>query len=284
MLRSKLWQTTDAKCADLAACGTLASAVLFVLVFVAPLSAQVPRGPIKPPPSDAPQNAPPGASAAPAVISSKTIRSEISSEPPAIPKDEIIKRFAEREAEFKKERDNYTYTQTVRVQTIDDDGRPDGEYRLTSDIVFTPEGKRYEKITYAPATTLVRVNLEKRDEDDLRNVQPFVLTTAELTKYNVTYLGRQMVDELHTYVFDVAPKTIEKDQRYFQGRVWVDDKDLQIVMTEGKPSPTSSRRVPKAFSRVSPLTAKTLKAASGFPPTPARTTSSTSAAAPYASA
>ena len=79
--------------------------------------------------------------------------------------------------------------------------------------------------------------LSEQDLDDVRNVQPFVLTTTELPKYNVTYVGRQQVDELSCYVFDVAPKVIEKKQRYFQGRVWVDDKDLQIVMTDGKAVP-----------------------------------------------
>ena len=147
---------------------------------------------------------------------------------------EIIKRFAERETEFRIERDNYTYTQAFAIQTIDDDGRPDGEYRMVSDIIFTPDSKRFEKVKFAPPDTLRRISLSQQDLDDVRNVQPFVLTTTELPKYNVTYVGRQQVDELSTYVFDVAPKTIEKNQRYFQGRVWVDDKDLQIVMTDGK--------------------------------------------------
>jgi len=161
----------------------------------------------------------------------------ITNEPPSRPVEEIIKRFAEREAEFKLERDNYTYTQSFSIQTLDEDSRPDGEYRMTSDIVFTPDGKRFEKVTYAPQNTLQRIMLTEQDLDDVRNVQPFVLTTTELPKYNVKYLGRQQVDELATYVFDVGPKVIEKKQRYFQGRVWVDDKDLQIVMTDGKAVP-----------------------------------------------
>ncbi|HYA64986.1 MAG TPA: hypothetical protein VED66_17400 [Candidatus Sulfotelmatobacter sp.] len=161
----------------------------------------------------------------------------ITNDPPSQPVEEIIKRFAEREAEFKQERDNYTYTQSFSIQTLDEDIRPDGEYRMTSDIIFTPEGKRYEKITFAPANTLQRISVSQQDLDDVRNVQPFVLTTAELPKYNIKYVGRQQVDELSTYVFDVAPKVIEKNQRYFQGRVWVDDKDLQIVMTDGKAVP-----------------------------------------------
>jgi hypothetical protein len=158
-------------------------------------------------------------------------------DPPSIPAEQIIKRFAERESEFKRERDNYTYTQSFSIQTLNDDNVPDGEYRMTSDIVFTPDGKRFEKVTFAPPDTLQRITLSQQDLDDVRNVQPFVLNSVELPKYNVTYVGRQQVDELSTYVFDVAPKVIEKNQRYFQGRVWVDDKDMQIVMTDGKAVP-----------------------------------------------
>ncbi len=157
--------------------------------------------------------------------------------PPALPPDQIIQQFAQREAEFRAERDNFTYTQTFIIQTLDEGDQPDGEYRMTSDITFTPAGKRYEYITNAPPPTLERIMLTEQDFDDLRSIQPFVLTTEDLPKYNITYVGREQVDQLGTYVFDVAPKTIEKNQRYFQGRVWVDDKDLEIVKTYGKAVP-----------------------------------------------
>lgn len=174
---------------------------------------------------------------APKPVDSKPPSSPISEDPPAIPVDQIIQQFAQHEAEFKQERDNFTYTQTFVIQTIDSSDRPDGEYRMTSDITFTPSGKRYENITYAPPPTLERISLSQQDLDDLRNIQPFVLTTADLPKYDVTYVGRQRVDELGTYVLDVAPKKVEKNQRYFQGRIWVDDKDLEIVKTYGKAVP-----------------------------------------------
>jgi hypothetical protein len=161
----------------------------------------------------------------------------ISSEPPSIPTDQIIQRFAERETEFKRERDNYTYTQSFVVQTVDAAGQPDGEYRMTSDIIFTTSGKRYDRVIYAPPPTLQRVSLSEQDLADLQHVQPFVLTTDELPKYDISYVGRQKVDELTTYVFEVTPKRIEKNQRYFQGRIWVDDKDLEIVKTYGKAVP-----------------------------------------------
>jgi hypothetical protein len=162
----------------------------------------------------------------------------INNAPPAIPVEQIVQKFAAREEEFKKERDNYTYTQTFAIQTIDANDQPDGEYRMTSEIIFTPDGKkRIEHVTDAPPPTLQRIQLSQQDLDDLEHVQPFVLTTTELPKYNVKYVGRQRIDELTTYVFDVAPKTLEKNQRYFQGRVWVDDGDMNIVKSDGKAVP-----------------------------------------------
>jgi hypothetical protein len=157
--------------------------------------------------------------------------------PPTMPVDEIIQKFAAREAEFKTERDNFTYTQTFTIQTLDSSGRPDGEYTRTSEVVFTPSGKRFEKDTYAPVPTLERITLSQQDLDDVEHVQPFVLTTTELPKYNIKYVDHVQLDELTTYVFEVGPKTLVKNQRYFQGRIWVEDKDLEIVKTDGKAVP-----------------------------------------------
>lgn len=185
-----------------------------------------------PPPSDSKPAAAPPAQTAP----QKSAPAAASTEPPSIPVEQIIQRFAAREAEFKTERDNYTYTQTFIIQTLDG-GRVDGEYRMTSEIVFTPEGKRYEKVVSAPPPTLERITLSQQDLDDLEHVQPFVLTTNELPKYNIKYVNHEPLDELNTYVFEVGPKTLEKNQRYFQGRVWVDDKDFEIVKTDGKAVP-----------------------------------------------
>jgi hypothetical protein len=232
----------------------ITSLIFAAAISLLPLEAQQ-RGPIKPPPSPAPpvaattpdSSSPAPASgtapaaAKPADSTAPAMRertaSGIRNEPPAMPVEEVIKKFGDHERDFKTERENYTYTQTVVVQTIDVDGRPDGEYKMTSDIVFTPEGKRYEKVTYAPQSTLERISLTPEDMADLQNVQPFVLTTDDLPKYDVKYVGREHLDELDTYVFDVGPKKLEKGQRYFQGRIWVEDKDLAVVKTFGKAVP-----------------------------------------------
>ncbi len=160
--------------------------------------------------------------------------SAINPAPPSIPVEQIIQRFAARESDFKRERDNFTYTQTFVFQTLDMDGQPDGEFRVVSDIIFDPKGRRIERVVEAPVPTITRLLFTQEDEDDLRNIQPFVLTADQLPKYDVKYVGREQVDELGTYVFDVAPKQMDKKERYFQGRIWVEDQDLNIVKSYGK--------------------------------------------------
>ena len=71
----------------------------------------------------------------------------------------------------------------------------------------------------------------------MRNVQPFVLTSDELNEYDVKYLGHVKVDEITAYVFSIRPKELVKGRIYFQGRVWVDDRDLQIGKSEGETVP-----------------------------------------------
>jgi hypothetical protein len=156
--------------------------------------------------------------------------------PQGVTPQEIIQKFASKEGVFKQARDNYTYTQEVTVQTLDGN-TVDGEFRQVTDITYDDKGNRIENVTFAPQPTLTRVSMSREDFDDIRNKMPFVMTTQDLPEYDILYLGTQRVDEIDTYVFDVAPKHVEKDKRYFQGKIWVDDHDLQIVKTCGKSVP-----------------------------------------------
>ena len=149
---------------------------------------------------------------------------------------DVIRLFAQKEAQFARAREQYTFRQSVKVQTLEGD-TVDGEYQLVTDIDYDSRGRRVENVAFAPQPTLTRIFMGKEDFDDLRNILPFVLTSETLTDYNITYLGKQKQDELDTYVFDLEPKVIEKGRRYFQGRIWVDDHDLQIVKTYGKSVP-----------------------------------------------
>ena len=133
--------------------------------------------------------------------------------------DEIIQKFAAKETEFAQARNNYTYRQSVKLEELDAGGNPTGgKWELVEDIIFTPEGKRMEKVAYAPVISLRNILLTPEDEQDLRNVQPFVMTTAEIPEYDVHYLGREKVDEIGCYVFSVKPKKLVKGKRYFEGQ------------------------------------------------------------------
>jgi hypothetical protein len=158
------------------------------------------------------------------------------SQPTGITVDQIIQKFAAREKEFKQARDRYTYRQDLLVQTLDGD-TPNGEFREVEDVLFDDHGNRVEHVVFAPQSTLVGILMTKEDYDDIRRRMPFVLTSDEINDYNILYVGKQRIDEVGTYVFDVAPKQIDKNRRYFQGRIWVDDEEFQIVKTYGKNVP-----------------------------------------------
>jgi len=162
--------------------------------------------------------------------------------PPAMQPDDIIKQVAAKETEFQEALNHYTYRRTARVQTIDDDNKVDGEWYEEDDVMFDSSGARMEKVVFAPASSLTRVMMSPSDLQDISHGYPFVLTTAELASYNVKYIGRQKVDDVDCYVFDVAPKIIEKKKRYLDGRIWVDTSDLQIVVTNGRMVPDDTRR------------------------------------------
>ncbi len=166
-----------------------------------------------------------------------------SSQPTGITPAQIIQKFGEREAEFARARDAYTFRQTVKVDTISEDtGKPDGEYQQVTDITFDRTGRRDEHVVFAPQNTLERVMMSPADFQDIEHRLPFILTTEDLPQYDVSYLGKQKVDELDTYVFDAKPKVLEKNKRYFQGKVWVDQQDLQIVLVNGKSVPDNKKK------------------------------------------
>lgn len=151
-----------------------------------------------------------------------------------MPVEQLIDQFIAKETEFSLARGNYTYRQTVKILEYTDSGSVRGKYELVQDVIFTSDGKRNERVVYSPVPTLRNIILTPQDMQDLRDVQPFVMTSAERGDYDVRYIGPEKVDEIETYVFAVKPKELEKGERYFEGQIWVDQRDLQIVKTYGK--------------------------------------------------
>lgn len=152
--------------------------------------------------------------------------------PKGMTANDLVQRFAAREKQWKKVREQYTFRQTVTAHAMNGE-EVVGEYREVADIRYA-NGSRVKDVVLGPQPTM---EMSKEDLYDLETRATFTISTDELPEYNVTYAGQQKVDELHCYVFEVAPKRIEKDKRYFQGKIWVDDQDFQIVKNTGKSVP-----------------------------------------------
>lgn len=162
--------------------------------------------------------------------------------------DRIIRAFTAKETEFREALNSYGFKRDAVIQTIGMGGQVSGEYHRASSFVFDNKGNRFEKISFFPMSTLVDLQVTSEDIEDLGGIQPFALEASKINQYTFTYVGKEKIDELNLHVFDVAPK-IKLDQknikeRFFQGRIWVDDQDLQIVKVRGKGVPEGKQRFP----------------------------------------
>ncbi len=166
-----------------------------------------------------------------------------SSQPTGISVDGIIQRMGQQESAFARARDNYTYRRTVKVDTVDmDTDKPNGEYQEVADVAYDNQNRPSEHVVFAPQNTLKDVMMSPADLQDIEHRLPFILTTADLPQYDIAYLGKQRVDAIDCYVLQVKPKVIEKNHRYFQGKAWVDQQDLEIILVNGKNVPDDLRR------------------------------------------
>lgn len=155
------------------------------------------------------------------------------SDPPA----GLVKRIAARETENAAARDNYTYRQRVRVDEFDKRGVIAGEYREVRDIIFLPSGERSERFVGKPLDTLDRLKLTDEDFRDIREVQPFLLTTGQLFLYETRFRGEETIDGIDCWVLSIAPRQILEGQRLFDGMIWVDKSDDSIIRSEGQAVP-----------------------------------------------
>jgi hypothetical protein len=154
--------------------------------------------------------------------------------------DRIIRAFTAKETEFRQALNQYSFKRDAVLQSIGMGGQVTGEYRRVSTFTFDDQGNRYEKISFFPMPSFAGT-ITQEDLEDLGGVQPFALEPSKISRYDFKYVGKEKIDELSLYVFDVAPKVIpdpkKTKERLFVGRVWVDDRDLQIVKTKGKGVP-----------------------------------------------
>lgn len=155
--------------------------------------------------------------------------------------EKIIRTFTQKESMFRRALYEYSFKREAVVQTLGLGGQISGEYHRVSNFVHDDSGKRYEKILFFPIPTLTEISMTPEDLEDMSGVNPFALEGDNAHKYNFTYVGKEKIDELNLYIFDVAPKVMpdpkKSKERLFQGRVWVDEQDLQLVRSRGKGVP-----------------------------------------------
>ena len=154
-------------------------------------------------------------------------------EPPA----NLAKLVAHRESETQTERNEYMYRQTVTIQELDDHGAARGEYKEVRDIIFSPTHERTEELIGKPRNGLKSLMMTDEDFRDIREIQPLTLTEEQLWNYETKFRGDETMDDVDCWVLQVRPRQILEGQRFFDGMIWVDKKEYNIVRLQGQAVP-----------------------------------------------
>jgi hypothetical protein len=154
--------------------------------------------------------------------------------PPSLPPDEIIRRFSQKEDLFLSARPGYGYRKTIRIDEFGPDGKQIGQFSMTTEATRAGNGQLINKVVEKPQSTLHYFNLETEDVKELDRIPAFPLTTSQLVKYDLKYIGEEQVDEIDCYIFKVKPKALDRAHAYLDGLVWVDTKYLEVVKTYGR--------------------------------------------------
>src|ERR1700693_1612160 len=154
--------------------------------------------------------------------------------PPSLPVAEIIRCFSQKEDEYQKSRPNYGFRKSVRIQEFGPDGGAIGEFLRVTEYQKLADGRVAMRAIEKPQSTLQGVYLAPEDLDALDRIPAYPLTSGQLAKYDLKFIGRELVDEVDCYIFQVKPKAVERAKAYFEGVVWVDAQYLEVVKTYGK--------------------------------------------------
>src|SRR5215813_7512011 len=138
--------------------------------------------------------------------------------PPTSPTriETVTERVFAQEAKFTENMRNYSPLVETYIQRL----RPD------NDLWTVPDKDRY---------FLGRLVLdEKRMNDHHLSFMQMIYLNQGFDKdhYDLKYVRQQFLGEVRTLVFDVIPHVHGDDTR-FQGRIWVEDQDYNIVRING---------------------------------------------------
>jgi hypothetical protein len=92
-------------------------------------------------------------------------------------------------------------------------------------------GKRSEKVLSSPPATLKRIALTREDEEDLRNLPYFAITSDNVQAYDIQYVGTERVNTSECFVLEVKPKNAAGKARFLQGKIWVENQSFNVVKT-----------------------------------------------------
>lgn len=173
-------------------------------------------------------------------------RVAISAPPAAGPA--ILERFVAAESKVREALNQHTFKRDVVLQTIGPNGDVTGEYVRNSQFIFDDRGRRIERVTFHPKSTIHEMRITKEDIQDLEGAQLLGIDIVEATKYELAYLGTETVDGHQLFAVDVRPRETPDPKRmknrFFVGRVWVDPTNFQIVKIKGVVEPQGKQRFP----------------------------------------
>jgi hypothetical protein len=192
--------------------------VVLALWIATPLRAQnsqPDQGPMAPPPK----------------FDVKRITAEPHPGPPPIPEGEMLQRMAANEDVMKKEYNLYTFKQTVRIEELDN---PAGKFTVTGEVLTRTNGERFFRVEKPPESDLKQTHFTLADVRAIVDIPMIFLTSDELDHYNFKYAGQEKLDEINAYILQVKPKLLSRKKWYFEGVVWLEDRDFAIVKSYGR--------------------------------------------------
>jgi hypothetical protein len=158
---------------------------------------------------------------------------------------EVLSAAADRGDRLQTELRDYTYFAELTIQTVSQADTITGKYYRFSQVSFDRDGNRRERALENSSTLPKGIYIGTETADNLTRIYHFMMTSETLKQYEMNYVGRERIDELNTFVFDVKPRLKmpnpdKSHERYLKGRVWIDDEDHCVVKVAGEPVPVQS--------------------------------------------
>lgn len=161
----------------------------------------------------------------------------------------IVESFLRTEAQLRQALNQHTFKREVVLQTIGPNGDVTGEYVRNSEFLFDDRGRRIERVTYHPRSTIRELRITREDIQDLAGAQLLGIDITESAKYRLTYCGEELLAGKYVYVLDVEPAVqpnpYRMSERYFRGTVWIDATTYQMVRVRGTVEPQGKQRFPQ---------------------------------------